>query len=58
MADGKTDRVGDALERDWEQTKSDMPGLDGEDLDQDVDDTVEQAAGQEPVPPDDQPNRD
>lgn len=51
------DRIGDALERDWEQTKSDLPGLDGEDLDQDVDDTVKQAAGTERIPPDDEPNR-
>jgi hypothetical protein len=58
MADDKTDRVGDALDRDWEQTKSDMPGLEGKDLDQDVDDTVKQAAGKEPVPREDEPNRD
>ena len=51
------DRIGDALERDWEQTKSDLPGLDGEDLDQDVDDTVKQAASTERIPPDDEPNR-
>ena len=50
--------VGEALERDWEQTKSDLPGLEGEDLDQDVDDTVKQAAGKEPTPPEGQPNRD
>ena len=50
--------VGEALERDWEQTKSDLPGLEGKDLDQDVDDTVKQATGKEPTPPDDQPNRD
>ncbi len=48
--------AGDALERDWEQTKSDLPGLEGEDLDQDVDDTLKQATGREPVPPPDQPN--
>jgi hypothetical protein len=50
--------VGEALERDWEQTKSDLPGLEGKDLDQDVDDTVRQAAGAEPTPPEDRPNRD
>ena len=33
----------EALERDWEQTKSDAPGLEGQDIDQDVDDTVKQA---------------
>ena len=40
----------EALKRDWEQTKSDMPGMEGRDLDQDVDDTVKQAAGKEPIP--------
>jgi len=48
----------EALERDWEQTKSDLPGLDGKDLDQDVDDTVKQATGNEPVPGESTPNRD
>ena len=33
----------EAIERDWEQTKEDVPGLEGQDLDQDVDDTVKQA---------------
>jgi hypothetical protein len=41
------DDVGEAIERDWEQTKSDLPGLDGKDLDQDVDDTVKQAVGKD-----------
>ena len=41
--------VKQALKNDWEQTKSDLPGLDGVDLDQDVDDTVKQAAGKDPV---------
>jgi hypothetical protein len=58
VADDKSDRVGEALERDWEQTKSDLPGLDGKDLDQDVDDTVKQALGDERVPPDGEKNRD
>jgi hypothetical protein len=58
MSDDKTDQVGDALERDWEQTKSDLPGLEGDDLDQDVDDTVKQATGAESAPPEGQPNRD
>ena len=35
----------EALEKDWEQTKSDTPGLEGEDTDQDVDDTVKDAVG-------------
>ena len=33
----------EALEQDWEQTKSDTPGLEGQDTDQDVDDTVKEA---------------
>jgi hypothetical protein len=37
----------EALDRDWEQTKEDVPGLEGQDLDQDVDDTVKQAAGKD-----------
>ena len=49
--------VGKALERDWEQTKSDLPGLEGQDLDQDIDDTVKQATGDDPVPPKNVPNR-
>lgn len=41
--------VKEALANDWEQTKSDLPGLDGKDKDQDVDDTLKQAAGKEPA---------
>lgn len=37
----------EALKNDWEQTKSDLPGLHGKDIDQDVPDTVKQAAGKE-----------
>jgi hypothetical protein len=37
----------EALERDLEQTKSDLPGDGGTDLDQDVDDTVKQAVGKD-----------
>ena len=37
----------EAIERDWEQTKSDVPGLKGDDIDQDVDDTVKQATGKD-----------
>jgi len=54
----KMDNVKEALKRDLEQTKSDMPGVEGKDLDQDVDDTVKQAIGKEPVPPVDTRNRD
>jgi len=44
------DRVKAALRRDWEQTKHDFTRR-GPDLNQDVDDTVKQAAGNEPIPP-------
>ncbi len=54
----KSEGVGDALERDWEQTKSDMPGMEGKDLDQDVDDTLKQAAGSERAPDENEPNPD
>jgi len=56
--DDKKSNAKEALKRDWEQTKSDVPGLEGKDLDQDVDDTVKQATGKEPVPPADRPNND
>ena len=46
---GDGEGVGEALKNDWEQTKSDVPGLEGQDKDQDVDDTVKQAAGAEPT---------
>ncbi|HVF18684.1 MAG TPA: hypothetical protein VNA14_00375 [Mycobacteriales bacterium] len=51
MGDDKStaDEAKEALQNDWEQTKSDLPGLEGKDLDQDVDDTVKQAAGAEPT---------
>lgn len=49
----------EALERDLEQTKADLTGdRKGQDLDQDVDDTLKQAAGKDPIPPGDVPNRD
>lgn len=37
----------DALKKDWEQTKSDVPGLEGRDIDQDADDTVKEAVGKD-----------
>ena len=43
------ERAKAALKRDWEQTKSDF-GAKTPDLNQDVDDTVKQAFGKEPVP--------
>jgi hypothetical protein len=49
------DRVKEAMKRDWEQTKNDFKAG-GRDLDQDVDDTVKQAAGKDAIPPRNQPN--
>jgi hypothetical protein len=53
--DSSWDRVKAAFRRDWEQTKHDF-GADEPDLDQDVDDTVKQAAGKQPIPPPGVPN--
>jgi hypothetical protein len=50
-------RVKAAMKRDWEQTKADVSSK-GRELDQDVDDTVKQAAGKQAIPPLSQPNRD
>ena len=44
------DRVRDAFQRDWEQTKVDLAGL-GPDLNQSVGNTVKQALGKEVLPP-------
>ena len=55
---GKKGKIVKALQRDWEQTKSDLPGLEGKDLRQDVSDTLGQAAGKERTPPKDRPNTD
>lgn len=49
------DRVKDAFRRDWLQTKHDM-GRSEPDLNQDLKDTVGQAAGRQPIPPPGQPN--
>ncbi len=45
------DRVKEALRRDWEQTKSDFSATDAADLNQEVGDTLKQAAGAAPIPP-------
>ena len=46
------DRVKAAFQRDWEQTKADMSaGRKGADLNQQVGDTVQQALGNERIPP-------
>jgi hypothetical protein len=47
MGDSKADDVKEALGRDLEQTKADLPGLDGKDIDQDAGDTVRQAMGKD-----------
>lgn len=52
--DSTWERVKAAFKRDWDQTKHDFGG-DENDTDQDVDDTVKQAAGKQPVPPRGQP---
>lgn len=44
------DRAKEALERDLEQTKSDMGVDSARDLDQDADDTVRQAMGKQSIP--------
>ncbi len=49
------DRVKAALKRDWEQTKADVSSK-GRELNQDVGDTVKQAAGKQNIPPANVPN--
>jgi hypothetical protein len=44
------ERVKAAFRRDWEQTKADVSSK-GQDLNQDVGDTIKQAAGKQPIPP-------
>jgi hypothetical protein len=56
MGDSKMDQAKHALKRDLEQTKADLPGDGGKELNQDVGDTVKQAAGKEAVPPANTPN--
>ncbi len=50
------DRVREALRRDWEQTKHDVGIPGGHQLNQEVNDTVEQALGKKAIPNDDRPN--
>jgi hypothetical protein len=45
------DRVRGALERDWEQTKADFSSSSGQNLNQNLADTVKQSVGSEPIPP-------
>ena len=51
-------KPGEALKRDWEQTKHDFNKKSGQELDQDVGDTVGQATGNKPLPPEGVPNYD
>jgi hypothetical protein len=55
--DSGWERTKAAFRRDWDQTKHDFGG-DEPDLNQDVNDTVGQAAGKKPIPPPYQPNFD
>lgn len=48
--DSAWDRVKAAFKRDWDQTKHDFGG-DEPDTDQDVNNTIKQAAGKEAIPP-------
>lgn len=52
--DSAWERVKAAFQRDWDQTKHDLGGK-RPDTDQDVDDTVKQAVGSQPIPPRGQP---
>ena len=54
---GRDGKVGEAMKRDAEQTKHDVTrGRKGEDLNQNVTDTVKQGMGREPIPPKNVPN--
>ena len=48
--ESKWGRVKAAFKRDWDQTKHDFGGNEP-DTDQDVDDTVKQMSGKQPIPP-------
>ena len=54
----KPSPVKEALKRDLEQTKHDFNKKKGQDLNQDVGDTLKQATGKEPIPPPFVPNID
>ena len=55
--ESRWDHVKTAFRRDWEQTKSDFSdGRRGEDLNQNLDDTVKQVFGSKPLPVADSPN--
>ena len=50
------ERVKEAMQRDWTQTKADVHAKTGRELNQNVADTVKQAAGSEAIPAPSQPN--
>ena len=52
--DSAWDRTKAAFKRDWDQTVHDLSGK-KPDTNQDVDDTLKQAAGKQPIPPRGQP---
>ena len=54
--DSAWNKVKDAFARDWEQTKADFSKTQGHELNQNVSDTVKQAAGKESIPPANVPN--
>ena len=51
MNDTNESKPGEALKRDWEQTKHDFNKDAGKELNRDVTDTVGQAVGTREVPP-------
>ena len=50
------DRIKEALRRDWEQTKHEFSSNAGHELNQDIGDTLKQAAGKQAIPYDNRPN--
>lgn len=50
------ERVREALRRDWEQTRHELTGSSGHELNQDAVDTLKQAVGRQPIPLNDAPN--
>jgi hypothetical protein len=54
--DSDKGKVGEAMKRDWEQTKRDIKKDTGKELNQDAGDTLGQATGKKPIPPANVPN--
>lgn len=50
------DRIKEAIQRDWEQTRHDLKLSGGHELNQGASDTIKQAMGKEPIPAGDRPN--